>query len=201
MLLAHRGKRPQVDATAWVAPTAVLCGDVRVGRRTCVAFGAVLVAEGQPIEIGGETIVRELALLRSTTTHPLRIGSHVLVGPHASLNGCEVEDEVFLATGVTVFHGARIGRGAEVRVNGVVHVRSVVASRATVPIGWVAVGDPAQILPPGAHDRIWELQRPLDFPRVVYGLERDPDGSVDMRELTRRLAEGLFGHREDRVAE
>jgi hypothetical protein len=80
----------------------------------------------------------------------------------------------------------------------VVHVRTRLPPDGLVPIGWVAVGDPAEILPPSEHDRIWAIQRSLDFPGVVYGLERGPDGSVDMRELTARVAIGLRWHRRDR---
>ena len=199
MFLEHGNQRPRVARDAWVAPNAVLCGDVRVGSGSCIAFGAVLVAEGMPIVIGQQTIIREHALLRATAEHPLAVGDYVLVGPRAALYGCRIEDEVFLATGATVFHGAQVGRGAEVRINGVVHVQTRVPAGGLVPIGWVAVWDPAEILPPSEHDRIWAIQRSLDFPRVVYGLDRKPDGSVDMRELTARVAMGLGGHRQDRV--
>jgi carbonic anhydrase/acetyltransferase-like protein (isoleucine patch superfamily) len=136
-------------------------------------------------------------LIRATATHPVGIGGYVLIGPRSALNGCTVEDEVFLATGVTVLHGARVGRRAEVRVNGVVHVPSDVPAGATVPVGWVAVGKPAEILPPDQHARIWDIQRPLNFPRVAYGLDRLPDGSVDMRELTRRVSASGATHRDD----
>ena len=197
MLLEHRGLRPRIDATATVAPTAVVCGDVTIGPHCRIAFGAVLVAEGGPIQIGANVVVRENALLRATAAHPLRIGDHVLIGPHAALTGCTVEDEVFLATGATVFHGARIGRRAEVRVHGVVHVSSVVPPGATVPIGWVAVGDPAEILPSDQHERIWAIQRPLDFPRIAYGVRRGADGNSDMPEITRRVCSHGAVHRDD----
>ena len=199
MMLEHRGQRPQVHPSAVVAPTAVVCGDVAIGPDTHVAFGAVLVAEGAPLVVGARCVVREHALLRSTAGHPLRVGDHVLIGPHAALTGCTVEDEAFLATGVSVFHDARVGRGAEVRINGVVHVRTVLPAGGLVPIGWVAVGDPARILPPSAHDEIWAVLRPLNFPALAYGLERRADGTVDMREVTRRVTTGLAEHRNDRV--
>ena len=67
-----------------------------------------------------------------------------------------------------------------------------------VPINWIAVGDPGVILPPTEHDRIWSIQEPLNFPREAYGVERAPDGSVDMREITRRLAESAGRHRDDK---
>jgi hypothetical protein len=68
-----------------------------------------------------------------------------------------------------------------------------------VPIGWIAVGNPAEILSPDEHDKIWAIQKPLNFPLTVYGLDRLPDGSVDMKELTRRLAMGLMRHKNDQI--
>ena len=199
MLLEHQGRRPQVHDSAYVAPTAVVCGDVTIGPDARVAFGAVIAAEGAPVVIGRQCIIRENAVIRGASQHPVRIGDYVLVGPRAVLMGCTVEDEVFLATGVTIFHGARIGKRAEVRINGVVHVKSVLAEGSMVPIGWIAVGDPAEILPPNEHERIWATQQILNFPLTAYGLDRGPDGDLDMRELTRRLAAGLSGHENDVV--
>ena len=198
MLFEHRGKRPQIHETAFVAPTAVVCGDVTIGPNSHVTFGAVLVAQGNPIVIGTQSIIGENAVIRATAKYPVRIGNYVRVGPNAALYGCILEDEVFLATGVTIFQGARIGTQAEVRINGVVHVRSVLPEKSTVPINWIAVGDPAVILPPNEHEKIWAIQKPLNFPMEAYGVERAPDGSVDMRQITRQLAEAAARHRDDK---
>lgn len=198
MLLEHQGARPSIDPSAYVAPTATLCGDVRIGPRCRILFGAVLTAEGGPIDVGEQTVVMENAVLRGTRRNPLTVGRHCLVGPHASLVGARIDDEVFLATGSRVFNGAHLQTRCEVRINATVHLRTRVPAGATVPIGWVAVGDPAQILPPAEHDRIWAAQEPLDFPGYVFGLERDPDGSSPMPELTRRYAAALDAHRQDR---
>ncbi len=154
MLIEHQGSRPRVHPSAYVAPTAVVCGDVRIGEGSRILFGAALIADG---------------------------------------------DEVFLATGATVFSGATVRRRAEVRINGVVHVRTAVPEGATVPIGWVAVGDPAEILPPNEHDRIWAIQRELNFSREVWGLERAAPGETIMPEMTERYARALGRHADDRV--
>jgi hypothetical protein len=110
--------------------------------------------------------------------------------------GCRVGDNAFLATGATIFNGAVVGEGAEVRVNGTVHLKTALPPEAVVPIGWVAVGDPAEVLPPGEHERIWELQEPLDFPGTVFGVERGPAGEM-MPEMLRRYTGALGAHRED----
>lgn len=197
MLLEHRGKHPRVHASAYVAPTATVCGDVTVGANSRVLFGAVLTAEGGPVEIGAGCIVMENAVVRGTSKHPVLVGDNVLVGPRAYLSGCTVENNSFLATGSTVFNGSVVGEGSEVRVNGVVHLRTVLPKDSLVPIGWVAVGDPAEILPADQHERIWELQEPLDFPGSVFGVERGPAETM-MPEMTGRYARALRRHEADR---
>jgi gamma-carbonic anhydrase len=194
MLLEHRGRRPVVDPSAYVAPTAVLCGDVHVGPDARILFGAVLTAEDGRVEVGARCIVMENALLRSRAAHPVVLGDDVLVGPHAHVNGAIVGEGSFLATGCALFPGVRLGRGVEVRIHGVVHVNTVVEDGAMVPIGWVAVGDPARVLPPGEHDAIWGIQQGLDFPGTVYGLPRD----APARKRMERQAAWFAAHRHDR---
>ncbi|HJP65628.1 MAG TPA: gamma carbonic anhydrase family protein [Actinomycetota bacterium] len=201
MRIEYRGERPSIHPEAWVAPTAVLSGDVRVGAGSRVLFGAVLTAEGGPVEIGERCVVMEHAVIRGSRRHPVRIGDHVLIGPRASLSGCTVADRVFLATGATVFNGAMIERGSEVRVNGVVHLKTRVPAGSTVPIGWVAVGDPAEILPPFEHDRIWAVQQALDFPQEVFGLERGDDPAALIEAITDRYCRALGAHRDDRIVD
>jgi carbonic anhydrase/acetyltransferase-like protein (isoleucine patch superfamily) len=138
-------------------------------------------------------------VVRAGPCHPCSIGDHCLVGPHAHVTGAVIEDEVFVATGASVFHGAMIGKGSEVRVNAVVHLKTRLAPGSSVPIGWVAVGDPARILPPDRHDEIWAIQKPLNFPLTVYGFERDtPDLMVA---ITTRLSDALGAHRDDQEPE
>ena len=199
MIVTHLNKTPNIHPAVYVAPNAVVSGDVKVGAGCRIMFGACVIAEGGSIELGENCIIMENAVIRSTAKHPTKVGSHCLVGPHAHLVGCRLEDCVFIATGVSVFHGARLGHGAEVRVGAVVHLRTNLPAHASVPIGWVAVGDPAQILPPDEHERIWAVQKPLDFPRFVYGVERAPEGENNMKEITRLLSEALGSHKDDAV--
>jgi carbonic anhydrase/acetyltransferase-like protein (isoleucine patch superfamily) len=199
MLIEHRGQRPQIAESATVAPNATICGDVTIGEHVRILFGAVLTAEGGPVVIGDHCIIMEQAVLRGTSAHPCHLEEHILVGPHAYLTGCHVESSVFLATGTTVFNGARIGTRAEVRINGVIHLKTILPPDAVVPIGWVAVGDPAEILPPDQHDRIWALQEPLDFPGTVFHLHRASVGETIMPDLTRRYARALRQHWDDRI--
>lgn len=116
--------------------------------------------------------------------------------PHAHIVGATVEAEVFLATGCAVFTDRISGAGAEVGLNGVVHLRTRLAPGATVPIGWVAVGDPAQMLPASEHDAIWGDSGALNFPLTVYGLQ---GGEADMVRITQRLPQALGSHLDDKA--
>lgn len=196
MQYEHLGAAPRIHPDAVVAPTAVISGDVTIGAGCQVLHGAVITSEGGPITLGDNVIVMENALVRASAVNPVHIGSHVLVGPMASVSGATIADEVFLATGVRVFNGARIGTRSEVRINAVVHLRTVLPAESVVPIGWVAVGDPGQLLPPEKHDEIWALQHELDFPGYVFGLDRQtPDLMI---QLTERYGSSLARHRGDR---
>jgi carbonic anhydrase/acetyltransferase-like protein (isoleucine patch superfamily) len=174
-----------MDPSAWVAPSAVLTGDVSIGAGSRVLHGAVLNGDLGPIRIGADVVVMEQAVLRGRADHPLTIGDAVLVGPHAHLNGTTIEDEVFVATGVSMFPGSRAAQGCELRVNSVLHVNSELEPGTTVPIGWIAAGRPAQLFPPGRHDELWAVQEPLDFPGTVYGVPR----GTSMREIMRSQSE------------
>ena len=191
MIIEHRGASPEIDPSAYVAPNAVLCGDVRVGPDARILFGAVVTAEDGRVEIGARCVVMENALIRARAKHPVILGDDVLVGPHAHVNGAVVGEGAFLATGASVFPGVELGRGVEVRINGVVHVNTRLDDGAVVPIGWIAVGD--RILPPDKHDEIWAVQEGLDFPGTVYGLPR----SASARERMERQAAWFGAHRDD----
>ncbi len=196
MLYEHLGARPRIHRTAVIAPTAVISGDVEIGADCQVLHGAVITAEGGPITLGENVIVMENAVVRASSANPVHIGDHVLIGPGASVSGAVIGEEVFLATGTRVFNGAHIGDRAEVRINGVVHLRTVLPEDAVVPIGWVAVGDPVQVLSPDRHDEIAAAQRELDFPGYVFGVDRDtPDVMV---QLTERYGRSLARHAGDR---
>ncbi|MFE8910694.1 gamma carbonic anhydrase family protein [Streptomyces globisporus] len=92
MLITHEGRSPSVHPTAYVAPNATLCGDVRVAADCRVLFGAVLTAEGGPVELGEGSIVMENAVLRGTRRDPRVLGRQVLVGPTSGIG--EVQKEL-----------------------------------------------------------------------------------------------------------
>ena len=202
MRLEHRGKRPEVDGEAWVAPNAILVGDVRVGKGARIMYGAVLDAEGSRVEVGSGAVICEHAVLRATARgereHPVRVGDDAFVGPHATLLGCAVEHCAYVATGATVLHGARVGAGAVVAVGSVVHANTVLPGEFLVPPNMVAVGDPVRVFGADERSAMTEAIREADFVRTAFGVELPwEDRLARYRAGTRTRAAEFAAHRDD----
>jgi carbonic anhydrase/acetyltransferase-like protein (isoleucine patch superfamily) len=195
MILTHRGERPLIPRSAYVAPSAVLCGAVTLGERARVLHGSILTAEDGEIWIGDDVVIMENALLRGRSQHPVSIGNAVLIGPHVHLNGAKVEDEVFIATGASLFPGSVASRGSELRINSVLHVNSRLLPETIVPIGWIAAGDPAQLFSPDQHEELWQVQAELDFSGTVYGVPR----GTPLRTIMAKQVEFYGAHRDDQI--
>ena len=198
MIIKHLNKTPEIDDTAYIAPNSIICGNVKIGKNARIMFGAQIIAESSPITIGDNCIILENAVIRGTDKFPVTIGNNCLIGPNAHLAGCTVEDNVFIATGAAIFHGAILKTGSEVSINGVVHLKTVLPQDTSVPINWIAVGNPAKILPPNKHDEIWSVQKPLNFPLTVYGVERPKSGEPNnMTDICRVMSDRLKSHAKD----
>ena len=175
MLLRHRGREPVIDPSAFVAPTATLVGDVRVGPRARVMYGAVLDAEASHIELGECAIICEHAVLRATaaggTPRPVVLADHVFVGPHATLLGCLIDRCAYVATGATVLQAARIGAGGSIAVGALVHGGAVVPEEFFIPPNMVAVGDPVRVVPADDPVVLAEAVRSTGFAQLAFGVQ------------------------------
>ncbi|QIN84595.1 acyltransferase [Rubrobacter tropicus] len=205
MRIKSRGNEPVVDASAFVAPTAVLVGNVRVGADCRIMYGAVLDSEGSRVEVGSTTIINEHAVLRATAVgdaeHPVMVGDHVLVGPHASLLGCTVEPCSYVATGATVLQGATVRSGANVAVGAVVHANAVVPREFFVPPNTVAVGDPLEVFAPG-DEGLAEAIKAAGFAASAFGVRTPFEDRINRyRASTEVRAEEFGAHLEDTVVD
>jgi carbonic anhydrase/acetyltransferase-like protein (isoleucine patch superfamily) len=201
MLVEHRGQRPRVHESAWVAPNAVVSGNVTIGDRSRILYGAVLTAEGTAaISIGPDCVVMEHAVLRAAGPFDLSLDEQVLVGPHAYLTGCSISPRCFLATGSMVFNGAVLGSACVVALEGKVHIDTEVADDTRIPIGFAAFGRPARIYAPHETPELHEDLNKLSFMRYVFGVEPDgkPRAEV-MAEAMSKYVRGLEAHRGDKV--
>lgn len=203
MRIRSLGREPAVDASAFVAPTAVLVGNISVGADCRIMYGAVLDSEGSRVEVGPTAIINEHAVLRATAAgdeeRPVVVGDHVLVGPHASLLGCTGESCSYVATGATVLHGALVRSGANVAVGAVVHANAVVPEEFFVPPNTVAVGDPLEVFAPGDRG-LAEAVKAANFVASAFGVEVPFEERIERyRASTEVRAEEFGAHFEDVV--
>ena len=201
MRVRHRGLEPDLDESAFVAQTAVLIGNVRIGPRCRILYGAVIDSEGSKVEIGATTIVSENAVIRATAAgdreHPVVVEDHVLVGPHATLLGCRIESCAYIATGVTVLHGATIGSGASIAVGALVHANAVVPDEFFVPPNVLAVGTPLEIYAPG-DERVGPAIKGAGFAASAFGVQAAWEDRIERyRQATEVRAAEFESHFDD----
>src|SRR3954452_20694991 len=111
MLIELGGVRPTIGQDVWIAPTAGLAGDVRVGDRASIWFGAVLRGDSSYITIGAGGSVQDNAVMRCAEDLPTVVGDDVIVGHAAMLEGCKIEDGAVVGMGAIVLQRARLGTG------------------------------------------------------------------------------------------
>jgi carbonic anhydrase/acetyltransferase-like protein (isoleucine patch superfamily) len=133
------GKEPQVAPDAFIAPTAVLIGDVVVGEGASVWFGAVLRGDFDRIVLGAGSSVQDNCVLHTNEDLPTLIGANVTVGHLSSLEGCVIEDGAIVGMGSIVLNRARVGRRALLAAG------SVVTEDGEIPPEVLAAVAPAQV--------------------------------------------------------
>jgi carbonic anhydrase/acetyltransferase-like protein (isoleucine patch superfamily) len=138
-LLPFDGKEPQVASDAFVAPTAVLIGDVVVEEGASVWFGAVLRADFSRIVVGTGSNIQDNSVLHTNEGQPTLIGSNVTVGHLSMLHGCIIEDDALIGMGSIVLDRARIGRRTMLAAG------SVVSEGGEIPPEVLAAGAPAEV--------------------------------------------------------
>ncbi len=131
---------PHVDPSAYIAPTAVVLGDVTLEAETSVWYQAVLRGDLAPIVIGAQSNVQDGAVVHVDAGVPCTVGRRVGVGHRVVLHGCTIEDECLIGMGSVVLNGARVGTGS------VVAAGAVIPERMVVPPGSLVIGVPGRIV-------------------------------------------------------
>lgn len=175
MIIKHRGFEPQIDDTAYVAPTATIVGNVSIGPGAKVMFGAVLNSEGSKICIGENVIVSENVVIRATAEgnkdHFVDIGEHVFIGPHSTVLGATIDPYCYLATNTTILQGAKICSGSVVTVGAFVHASTEIPKDFFVPPYMIAIGDPVEIFSPDQKEEIGKAIMSVGFANVAFDID------------------------------
>lgn len=133
--------RPELRAaTAWVAPTATVVGNVHLGEHSSVWFGAVIRGDCESVSIGARTNVQDLACLHADPGLPCVVGVGVTIGHAAIVHGATVEDECLIGIRATVLNGARIGKGS------LIGAAALVTENAVIPPNSLVLGVPGKVV-------------------------------------------------------
>ncbi|RMI29429.1 gamma carbonic anhydrase family protein [Nocardia stercoris] len=139
MMIRLGEQAPQVDDSAWVAPTATVIGRVRLGARVGVWYGAVLRGDMDQITVGADSNIQDGCVLHADPGTPLTVGTGVSVGHNAILHGCTVGDDVLVGMGATVLNRAVIGDGCLIAAN------ALIPEGAVIPPGSLVAGVPGKV--------------------------------------------------------
>jgi len=140
MIKSIRGKNPVISESCYIAESAAVIGDVRIGAHSSVWFGAVIRGDDDRIVIGENSNIQDNAVLHCTEGIPTIIGDNVTVGHGAIVHGAVIADNVLIGMGAIVMNGAKIGE------NSVIGAGAVCTEKIIVPEGSVVVGVPAKVV-------------------------------------------------------
>ncbi len=131
-----------IDSSAFIAPGAIVLGDVHLGPESSVWYNAVLRGDTDRITIGSQTNIQDLTMIHADPGVPCTVGDRVTVGHRVILHGCTIEDDCLIGMGAIVLNRAVIGRGS------VIGAGAVVLEGMIIPPGSLVVGLPAKVLRP-----------------------------------------------------
>ena len=178
MFIEYNGKTPKVHPSAFVAPTAVLIGDVEVGELSSIWFGAVIRGDNGPIRIGARTSVQDNAVIHVSENNRTTIGDNVTIGHCATMEDCRIEDGALIGTNAVVLNGASVGRRTLIAAG------SVVAAGANIPPEVLAAGAPAAVkkkLEGGAF--AWVDHGSPEYVRLSRAYRHHGIGDPDIHEI------------------
>ncbi len=139
----YGGRAPRLHPTAFVAETGVVVGDVELGERSSIWFGAIVRGDVHHVRIGARTNIQDLTVVHVTGgKHPTVVGDDVTVGHRVVLHGCRVEDRCLIGIGAIVLDGAVVGPDA------IVGAGALVPPGMVVPPGTLVLGAPAKVKRP-----------------------------------------------------
>lgn len=146
-------KTPDIHPSAFVAPGAIVRGEVHLAENSSVFYNAVLRGDRAPISIGEGTNIQDNCVVHVEYDLPVTVGKNVTVGHGAILHGCTVGDETLIGMGAIVLNGAQIGKSC------LIGAGALVTQNAVIPDGCMVVGSPARVKRPLTPEEMDGLRR------------------------------------------
>jgi carbonic anhydrase/acetyltransferase-like protein (isoleucine patch superfamily) len=171
LIRPFRGCAPAVDPSAFIADTATLIGDVTVGARSSVWFGAVVRGDVFHIRIGEETSIQDNSVIHVThDRYATVVGNKVTVGHGVTLHGCTVGDLCIVGMGAIILDQAVVGDRC------IIGAGALVTPGTSIPPGHLAVGSPARPKRPLTDEElIWLEASALHYVELQKSYAADPD--------------------------
>ncbi len=139
MIIEYEGITPNIHSSVFVAPGAMIIGDVKIGEESTVWFNCVLRGDLEPIHIGCRTNIQDGSVIHMDKEIPCLIGDDVTVGHGAILHSCAIDNEALIGMGAILLTGCKIGERA------IVAAGTLVREGQEIPPGTIAMGVPAQV--------------------------------------------------------
>jgi gamma-carbonic anhydrase len=140
VIRSYRGKAPQIAASCYVDPAAVIIGDVVLGEDSSVWPCAVIRGDVHYIRIGKRSSVQDNSVLHvMRDTNPLVLGDNVTVGHSVTLHGCTIESRCLIGMGSIILNGVVIGTGS------IVAAGTLIPERTVIPPGSLVMGSPGKV--------------------------------------------------------
>ncbi|MCP3926048.1 MAG: gamma carbonic anhydrase family protein [Desulfobacterales bacterium] len=151
---------PEIESSVFIAETAQVIGDVKIGKKSSVWFGSVLRGDIEKITVGEGTNIQDLSVCHSDPGIPCIIGNNVTVGHRCIIHGCTISDNCLIGMGAIIMNGAKIGKGS------IIAAGSVVLENQEIPPYSLVTGIPGKIKK--TFDNKDEMEGVIKIPADVY---------------------------------
>jgi carbonic anhydrase/acetyltransferase-like protein (isoleucine patch superfamily) len=135
-----RDNSPEIDESAYIADNAAIIGDVTIGKKSSVWFGAVLRGDSDSIKIGRRSNIQDNAVVHVDPGFPVTIGDDCIVGHLALIHGATISNNVLVGMNSTVLNGTQVGEFSIIGAN------ALVTSNTVIPPNSLVLGSPAKVV-------------------------------------------------------
>jgi len=140
MIYDFKDQTPKLDPNSWVAPNAVIIGNVELKKDANVWFNATLRGDIEPITVGEGSNIQDGSVIHTDPGCPATIGNNVTVGHLVMLHGCKIEDDCLIGIGSTILNKAKIGK------NSIIGANSLITENKVIPERSLVIGSPGKIV-------------------------------------------------------
>ncbi|MFT5513096.1 MAG: carbonic anhydrase/acetyltransferase-like protein (isoleucine patch superfamily) [Bacteroidia bacterium] len=153
IIKTFRDNTPDINEDAFIAENATIIGDVKIGKKASIWYGAVLRGDSDKITIGANSNIQDNAVIHVDPGFPVKIGKDCIVGHLALVHGASIEDNVLVGMNATVLNGAQIGSYSIIGANALVTANTVIPPRSLV------LGSPAKVVKQISDDQVAHIVR------------------------------------------